>query len=203
MNGHINDRGSTEPSAPTRSAVTLVHGRVRSKSVIRRVINRLLGKLARSAPGSTTIRPLLHRWRGVEVDGTIFIGEDVYLENEYPEQVTIGSGAQIGLRSIIIAHTREVGRVVIGRDVFIGASCVIIAQGGAVLTIGDGAVIAAGTVVASDVPAATLIAAERAVPRARVTVPLRIGTDYKTFRKGLRPLNYPGGTVAGGQTNAD
>jgi heptaprenylglycerol acetyltransferase len=125
----------------------------------------------------------------VQIKGTVFIGDDVYLENEYPECVTMEDGAQIGLRTVVIAHTREIGRVVIGKDVFIGASCVIIAPGGGTLTIGDGAVVSAGTVVLADVPPATLMAPERAKAYARVTVPFTMHTDYEVFRRGLRPLN--------------
>ena len=151
-------------------------------------MNRILGRLARNIPGSTTIRPWLHRRRGVRITGPVFIGDDVYIENEYPERVKIEAGAQIGLRSVIIAHTREVGQVVIGRDVFIGASCIITAQGAATLTIGDGAVLSAGTVISSDVPSATLVSSQRAKAYASVTVPFRMQTDYRTFRAGLRPL---------------
>ena len=159
------------------------------KPLLQRILNRLLSKLARALPGSTSVRPMLHKWRGVRINGTVFIGDDVYVENEYPECITLEDGAQIGLRSVIIAHTREIGRVVVGKNVFIGASCIIIAPGGGTLTIGDGAVVSAGTVITADVAAGTLVATERAKTYARVTVPFTMTTDYKAFRAGLRPLN--------------
>jgi tetrahydrodipicolinate N-succinyltransferase len=62
------------------------------------------------------------------------------------------------------------------------------AQGGETLTIGDGAVVAAGTVISSDVPAATLVASQRVKAYASVTVPFTTRTSYKAFRAGLRPL---------------
>ena len=161
---------------------------VADKPLLQRILNRILGKLARAMPGSTSVRPMLHRWRGVQIKGSVFIGDDVYLENEFPEYVTLEDGAQIGLRSVIIAHTREVGQVVIGRDVFIGASCLIIAPGGGTLTIGDGAVISAGSVILADVPPGTLMAPERSKAYARATVPFTIHTSYEQFRRGLRPL---------------
>jgi UDP-3-O-[3-hydroxymyristoyl] glucosamine N-acyltransferase len=77
----------------------------------------------------------------------VFIGDEVYLENEYPEAVVIGSGAEVGLRSVLIAHFRGPGRLVIGKDAWIGACSVIASASGRTLTIGDGAVIGAGSVV--------------------------------------------------------
>jgi acetyltransferase-like isoleucine patch superfamily enzyme len=159
------------------------------KPFLRRVVNRFLGQVARAIPGSTSVRPLLHRLRGVQIDGTVFIGDDVYLENEYPECIKIGDGAQVGLRSTLIAHTRGIGTIVIGADVFIGAGCIITAADGASVTIGQGAVIAAGTTISSDVPPNTLMAPERAKAYARVTTPFTMTTSYQDFRKGLRPLN--------------
>jgi UDP-3-O-[3-hydroxymyristoyl] glucosamine N-acyltransferase len=179
----------TETAAAPATSPARKDSRSMDKPLLQRILNRVLSKLARSLPGSTSVRPTLHRWRGVRIKGTVFIGDDVYLENEYPECVTMEDGAQIGLRTVVIAHTREIGRVVIGKDVFIGASCVIIAPGGGTLTIGDGAVVSAGTVILSDVPPATLMAPERAKAYARVTVPFTMHTDYEAFRRGLRPLN--------------
>src|SRR5262245_46142038 len=77
-----------------------------TKSFLRRVWNRLLHQLARLLPGATSFRPSLHRLRGVKIHGKVFIGDDVYLENEYPECVEIHDGVQIGLRTTIISHTR-------------------------------------------------------------------------------------------------
>src|SRR5690242_10976575 len=111
------------------------------KNPLRRGLNRLLHLLARFLPGATSLRPALHRLRGVKIGDGVFIGEDVYLENEYPEAVEIGSGSEIGLRSVLIAHFRGSGRLVIGKDVWVGACAFISSASGRTLTIGDGAVI--------------------------------------------------------------
>jgi acetyltransferase-like isoleucine patch superfamily enzyme len=158
------------------------------KSALRRVLNRVLGMLARFAPGATSLRPFLHRLRGVCIAGRVFIGDDVYLENEYPECIELHDGAQIALRSILIAHTRGPGRIVVGTNAFIGANCVVATSPGKTLTIGDGAVIATSSVITSDVPAYTLVANEKARPRAKVTVPLTLETSYDSFLDGLKPL---------------
>src|SRR5256885_9210762 len=105
---------------------------------------RTLHLLARFAPGATSFRPFVHRLRGVAIGKDVFIGDEVYLENEYPEAVEIQSGVQISVRAIIIAHTRGCGRVVIEKDAYIGPNTVIAASGDRVLTIGEWAVIGAG-----------------------------------------------------------
>jgi acetyltransferase-like isoleucine patch superfamily enzyme len=158
------------------------------KSVLRRVMNRILAMLARFAPGASSVRPFLHKLRGVRITGRVFIGDDVYLENEYPECIEVHDGAQIALRSILIAHTRGPGRIVVGKDAFIGANCVVATPPGKTLTIGDGAVVTTSSVITSDVPAYTLFANEKAKPRAIVTVPLTLETSYDSFLAGLRPL---------------
>jgi acetyltransferase-like isoleucine patch superfamily enzyme len=158
------------------------------KSAMRRALNRVLGMLARFAPGATSLRPFLHKLRGVRITGRVFIGDDVYMENEYPECIELHDGAQIALRTILIAHTRGPGRIVVGKNVFIGANCVVATSPGKTLTIGEGAVIATSSVIASDVSAYTLVANEKAQPRAKVTIPLTLETSYDSFLDGLRPL---------------
>lgn len=158
------------------------------KSAVRRVLNRILGMVARFAPGATSLRPFLHKLRGVRITGRVFIGDDVYIENEYPECIELHDGAQICLRSILIAHTHGSGRIVIGKDAFVGANCVLNASPGATLTVGEGSVIATSSVITSDVPAHTLVGNEKAKPLARVTVPFRMDTPYDQFLAGLRPL---------------
>lgn len=167
------------------------------KTLIRRIWNRVLAKIARAAPGATSLRPWLHRLRGVRITGTVFIGDDVYIENEYPECVRLEDGVQLALRTTIIAHTRGSSQVVVERNVLIGACSVIIAPVNASLNIGEGAVVGAGSVITSDVPAQTLVAPERVKMYARVTVPFTMRTDYSEFRRGLRPLSgspQPGST---------
>jgi len=159
------------------------------KSIVRRIFNRLLGMTARFAPGATSLRPFLHKLRGVRITGRVFIGDDVYLENEYPECVELHDGAQINLRSVLIAHTRGSGKIVIGKDAFVGANCVLTASPGTTLTVGEGAVIATSSVVASDVPPHTLVGNEKAKPLASVGVALTMDTPYDHFLAGLRPLS--------------
>jgi acetyltransferase-like isoleucine patch superfamily enzyme len=159
-----------------------------TKSVLKKVWNRLLHQLARLLPGATSVRPFLHQLRGVKIYGKVFIGDDVYLENEYPERVEIHDGVQIGLRTTIIAHTRGPGRVVLEKNVFIGANCVIAAPSGKTLTIGEGSVLGIASLVTSDIPPAAFYGGEKAKPIARVTIPFTADTSHEQFVSGLRPL---------------
>ena len=112
----------------------------------------------------------------------------MYLENEYPECVEIRDGVQIGLRTTIIAHTRGPSRIVMEKNVFIGAVCVVAAAPGKTLTIGEGAVLAIGSCITSDVAPSTFYGGEKAKPIAKVTTPFTTETSYEQFVRGLRPL---------------
>ena len=68
---------------------------------LRKCLNWPLHLLARFVPG-TALRVLFHRWRGVQIGSNVFIGDEVYLENNYPECIQIGDNVQIGIRTIII-----------------------------------------------------------------------------------------------------
>jgi acetyltransferase-like isoleucine patch superfamily enzyme len=160
-----------------------------NNSLIRRASNRFLHLLARFLPGATSVRPFLHRLRGVRIHGKVFIGEDVYLENEHPECVEIHDEAIIGIRSMIIAHTRGTGEIIIERQAVLGAGCILICAVNQKLVIGQGSVIGAGSVVSRSVPEQTLCSGPKAQLLAKVTVPLTVEANYDAFVSGLRPLD--------------
>jgi acetyltransferase-like isoleucine patch superfamily enzyme len=172
-------------------------------SLLRRVSNRGLHLLARILPGSKSVRPFLHRLRGVQIGKEVFIGDDVYLENEHPEAVEIQDGVHISVRAIILAHTRGSGRIIIEKDAFIGVNTVIATSGNKLLRIGEGAVIGAGVVITRDVPAHVFVAYDAAKPIASVGVPLTKAETVEDFVRGLRPLAQPAKAVRGGATARD
>lgn len=146
---------------------------------------RWLHVIARQSPGSESLRIWLHRARGVRINGKVFIGANVYIDDEYPENVTLHEDTVLGISVIIIAHMRGVGRVEIGPDAFIGPNSVIMPD----VTIGRGAVVAAGSVVNRDVPPFTMVGGSPdAKPMARVTATLGRRKSIEAFRRGLRPL---------------
>src|ERR1035441_9796279 len=140
------------------------------KNILRRVFNRVLHLAARISPGAMSVRPFLHKLRGVRIHGTVWIGDDVYIESEYPEHVEIHDGAFLGMRATILAHTKGEGSVTIERDAFVGPHAVIVCASGKVLRIGEGAVITIGSVVTSSVAPHTVIAPPRAVPVGKAKV---------------------------------
>lgn len=158
------------------------------KSVLRRGVNRILHLLSRLLPGASTVRPFLHRLRGVRIGKDVFVGDDVYIENEFPECVEIHRGATIGLRTTIVAHTGGAGRIIIGQNAYIGANSVLVTAGNRTLTIGEGSVLMAGSVVTTDVSPFTVCGVERAKPMARLSEPFTRGTSYEEFIAFMRPL---------------
>ena len=146
---------------------------------------RFLHVIARLSPGAESFRVWLHRARGVKIYGKVFIGANVYIDDEYPERVTLHENTVLGVSVIIIAHMRGVGRVEIGPDAFVGPGSVIMPD----VTIGEGAVVAAGSVVNRNVPPYTMVGGSPdAKPMARVTATLGRRKSMEAFRRGLRPL---------------
>jgi serine acetyltransferase len=172
------------------------------KALLRRACNRVFHVMARVCPGATSLRPALHRARGVSVGQRVFIGDDVYLDNEYPECIQIGENVQISIRAVLIAHTRGPGRIVVGKDAFVGPHTVIACGAGRTLTIGEGAVIGPGCVVTRSVPPRAYLAVPTPRPSARVGVPLPSATTMDQFMAGLQPWTpSAAGDRESGETN--
>ena len=146
--------------------------------------NRILQVLARVAPGATSLRVRLNRWRGVNIGKDVWIGYDAIIETSYPELVTIHDRAPIGIRVTIIAHNREQRGVVIEEDATLGPGVIVPPA----VTIGRGAMVTAGSVVTKSVPAKTMVQGNPAQPIATIEVPFGLDVSVKEFAKGLRPL---------------
>ena len=153
----------------------------------RGVKNRLLQCVARFLPGARTLRPRLHRARGVRIGAQVWIGYDVILETSRPYLITIEDGAGIGMRAMIIAHFRELQGVKIEEDAFIGPGAIILPN----VVIGRGAVVAAGSVVTRSVPPMTMVQGNPATPVAKCGVSLAGKTTVREFSQRLRPLDTP------------
>jgi acetyltransferase-like isoleucine patch superfamily enzyme len=163
------------------------------------LFQRLLQKIAYGAPGGGSVRPWLHRLRGVRVGERVWIGQQVYIDDLHPDAVTIEDRCTVGMRTSIFTHfywgprrsSDHAGPVVIEADAYIGPHCVILPN----VRIGQGAVIKAGTVVSRNVPDGTLWGTAAAEPLARVTVPLTSDRSYNEFLRGLRPLSERGQAI--------
>jgi acetyltransferase-like isoleucine patch superfamily enzyme len=151
----------------------------------RGVLNRILQMLTMILPGGQSLRVLLHRARGVTIGENVWISYNVVLETSYPHLITIDDSAFVGIGVIVIAHFKESRRGVrIGKQVFIGPGVIILPD----VEIGDGAVVTAGSVVTSSVPAMTLVQGNPAVPIAKCEVPLSSDTSLKDFSRRLKPI---------------
>ncbi len=146
--------------------------------------NRLLQMLARFAPGATSVRVRLNRWRGVNIGKGVWIGYDAIIETSHPHLVTIRDRAAVGIRVTIIAHNREQRGVIIEEDAAIGVGAIILPD----VTIGRGAIVTAGSVVTKSVPSKTMVQGNPARPIATVEVPLGLHVSVKEFAKGLRSV---------------
>ena len=153
------------------------------------LLSRLAGRIAFVAPGGFSLRPWLHRVRGVAIGRNVWIGQFVYIDEIHPTDVAIGDNCTIGLRTSIISHfysgprrPTSNGKVVIEKDVFIGPHCVILPN----VRIGEGAVIRAGTVVSRNVPAHTFWGPPAAEALGVATVPLTPEHAYEEFLEGLK-----------------
>src|SRR5690242_2831890 len=65
-----------------------LRGRKMAEPFWRGAKQRVLQEIARSAPGATTLRPRLHRARGVTIGANVWIGYDVVLDTSSPELIT-------------------------------------------------------------------------------------------------------------------
>ena len=156
-----------------------------NENPLRGLLNRILQMLTMLLPGGQSLRVSLHRVRGVKIGRNVWISYNVVLETGFPQLITIDDSAVIGVGVIVIAHFKEARRGVrIGKQVFIGPGVIILPD----VEIGDGAVVTAGSVVTSSVPAMTLVQGNPAVPIARCGVPLWPDTPLKEFTRRLKPL---------------
>jgi len=159
--------------------------------MIKNVIGRILHTIAFVVPFGSSLRPALHRMRGVRIGKNVWISKYVYLDENHPECISIGDNSTIGFRSTVFAHTyfgprlkNNPDKVVIGNNVFIGPHCLILAN----VTIGDNCVIKGGTVVTRNVPPNTMLAMPSPEAIATLTVPLTSEHSYEEFVKGIKPI---------------
>ena len=155
-----------------------------SERLLRGLKNRILQFLARNAPGATTTRVRLNRWRGVNIGKDVWIGYDAIIETSCPHLVTIRDRAAIGIRVTIIAHNREQRGVIIEEDVSLGPGVIVLPN----VTIGRGAIVTAGSVVTKSVPPKTLMQGNPARPVATVDIPFGLNVSVKELAKTLRPI---------------
>lgn len=115
-------------------------------------------KLAKVMPMTKSKRSLLYKAGGVSLEkGVIRIG-NVAFDTIHPEDIFIGKGTTITDGCILLSHFYDVtnlkehayfrGQIHIGRNCYIGSNTIFTKP----ITVGDGAVIGAGSIVSKDIP---------------------------------------------------
>lgn len=109
------------------------------------------------------LKIFLYRLRGTKIGKNVFIAPMVYLEEAYPDLITIKDNVNLGPQVIIVTHDSSYScaspgmpvrkeKVIIGRNVYIGAGVIILPG----VTIGENSIIGAGAVVTGDIPPDTV-----------------------------------------------
>ncbi|MCJ7635679.1 acyltransferase [Candidatus Bathyarchaeota archaeon] len=130
----------------------------RIKYSFRFIANFYLNLLAMFMPYSG-LRVFLHKLRGVKIGKNVLIGFNVTIDNIYPDLITIEDGASLAGNNLILAHSKPLeyhkhilksyaGPVVIKKNAWVTVGVIVLAG----VTIGEGSIITANSVVNEDIP---------------------------------------------------
>ncbi|MFS0787735.1 acyltransferase [Shouchella sp. 1P09AA] len=119
----------------------------------------LVSQVARITPSMRMKNWLYRTFLNMKIGQYTAFALMVMVDAMFPERIKVGTNSIIGYNTTILAHEYlineyRLGDVIIGNDVMIGANCTILPG----VTIGDRAVVGAGTVVHKDVAADTFVA---------------------------------------------
>ena len=131
----------------------------RTVSKWKAVRNFVFIQIARYCPSLPVKNWIYRRVLGMKVGKHTAFALMVMVDVFFPEKISVGDNTIIGYNTTILAHeylTREyrLGEVRIGSNVMIGANCTILPG----VTIGDNAVVGAGSVVHKDVEPGSFVA---------------------------------------------
>ncbi|ERN52102.1 acyltransferase [Alkalihalophilus marmarensis] len=144
-------------SYPVKTANSLWHI-YRTVPFFKVVKNFIVIQIARYTPFLKVKNWLYRTFLRMKVGPETAVALMVMMDVMFPERISIGRNTIIGYNTTILAHEYlikeyRLGDVVIGDEVMIGANTTILPG----VTIGDGAVISAGTLVHRDVPAGAFV----------------------------------------------
>ncbi|MFP7479084.1 acyltransferase [Terribacillus saccharophilus] len=122
------------------------------------VKNFIVIQIGRYTPFLSMKNWLYRTFLGMKIGNETALALMVVPDFLFPERITIGKNTIIGYNTTILAHeylTAEyrLGNVVIGDNVMVGANTTILPG----ITIGDGAVVSAATLVHRDVPPGAMV----------------------------------------------
>jgi len=154
-------------------------------TVLRIWQRKIFKTLARIVPGYRLRRWLL-RHCGYTIGRDVYIGEDLIIceiLEDFSEKLVIGDRVAIAPRVTLVTSSDpnwsrlaqvvepERGRIIIEQDAWLGAGVIVMPN----VTIGEGAIVGAGSVVTRDVPPWTVVA----------------GAPARVLRPGPRPADVP------------
>jgi acetyltransferase-like isoleucine patch superfamily enzyme len=126
--------------------------------LLRKLRNFTLELLAYYCPVNS-IRIRFHRWRGVKIGQNVFIGLNCVLDHAFPEYIIIEDGVMLAGDVYFLTHSRApenfrgkllsyIAPIHIKKGAWLGIRTTILPG----VTVGEGSVISAGSVVYDDVP---------------------------------------------------
>jgi acetyltransferase-like isoleucine patch superfamily enzyme len=147
--------------------------------IISRIYKRFLKLLAKNTPGYKLRRWLL-RVAGYTIGKDVYIGEDLIIIDELEPRcpLSIGDRVSIAERVTLVISSRPnfscfsknmptaYGPITIKEDAWLGTGVIILPN----VTIGEGAVVGAGSVVNKNVPPFTVVAGVPARPVRKLTI---------------------------------
>lgn len=111
--------------------------------------------------------------RGMHIDPTAWFSLKAHFDRTHPSGIHIGADSYIAFGAVILTHDMTRGIYAdtrIGRRCFIGAHSIILPG----VTIGDGSIVGAGSVVTRDAPPGTVVA----------------GNPARVVRKGIKTYRF-------------
>jgi acetyltransferase-like isoleucine patch superfamily enzyme len=149
---------------PTDSPHTSLHKWYRKRNPLRVVINYAVILLCRISP-SLRLKRVLYRLIGMEVGSGAAWGLEATPDVFWPDLITVEPDAVIGYDATILCHEFLVdeyrtGPVVIEKHAMVGAGAVVLPG----VVVGEGAKVAANSLVTEDVPPGTTVAGVPATP---------------------------------------
>jgi len=134
-------------------------GMNKTKFLAAKLINYMLERLAYNCPFNSW-RIKFHQWRGVNIGQNVMIGFQVTLDHSYPEYITIEDDVSLAGNNYLLAHSNPyphfknvlesfAAPVTIKKGAWLGIGAMILPD----VIVGEYAIISAGSVVSTNIPA--------------------------------------------------
>jgi len=144
------------------------------------IYKRLLKFIAKQVPGFR-LRVFLFKMAGYKIGKQVYIGEDLIIIDELEDKgkLTIGDRVAIAERVTLVTSSSPNfskiktyapianGPIIIKQDAWLGTGAIVMPH----VTIGEGAIVGAGSVVIEDVSPFTIVAGSPAKPLRKLNIP--------------------------------